>query len=77
MFAAAVYGRFLSIINAKATIPTIITTMIAATPNITVLVEANPLSGDAVGAAVAAGKLAQNPMEADDPQYACVPAKVA
>ena len=54
----SLYGRFLSISTASAATHMIITITITATPNITVPVDAKPVGGEAVGAAVGAGALA-------------------
>ena len=52
------YGFFLSIIIASTATHMTITIIIAATPSITVSVDARPVGGDAVGAGVAGGLLA-------------------
>jgi hypothetical protein len=57
-FASLAYGRFLSISIASTATHMIMTITTTATPNITVAVDAKPVTGEAVGAAVAAGALA-------------------
>lgn len=55
VFGFSVYGRFLSISTARTATQMTMTIIIAATPSITVLVDAKPVTGEAVGAVVAAG----------------------
>ena len=57
-FASLVYGRFLSNSTTITAPITIMTITIIATPNMTVPVDAKPVGGEAVGAAVGAGALA-------------------
>ena len=60
------------------TAPIMIITMIIATiPYITVVFEAKPVSGVAVGTGVAADELAEKADVEDDGQYALVPSKFA
>ena len=73
----SLYGRFLlSITRIKAPI-TIITIIIATTPNSTVLVDAKPDGGEAVGAGVGGALITLKLVSAVDGQYALVPPNVA
>jgi hypothetical protein len=65
---AFLYGRFL-IVRSASTMPIMtITIIIAATPNSTVLVDARPVGGAAVGGGVAAAALSVKVDSAFDPQ---------
>ena len=67
-FSLLAYGRFLSVSIASIAPIMIITMIIAMIPYSTVLFEAKPLAGVAVGAAVAAGAPAETCVSADDGQ---------
>ena len=66
-FAALAYGRFLTISAEMIAMPTIITMMIATSPYMSVVLEAKPDMGVAVGAVVGADELACMNVDAEEP----------